>query len=190
MNIFFDWVTDDCNANKKYICDLREFEPVSPPEPMSESEPTEVSESEEEPVLTPLTYTPGEFEYLIGDQPVSQEVAEQACIEWNGSLASINSPQEAAEIYGMLEIDGFYFIGLNEQRQEGTWVNPDGSPFSYVQWEQGQPGNDSTDEDCVAVSHEGSRTEENNWHDLSCNYPSFYICKRPYQEPESESEPE
>jgi hypothetical protein len=113
MNVLYNWVTDDCTVIKKYICDSREFEPVSPPESI---ESTEVSESEVEPVLTPLPYTPGEFEYLIGDQPVSYDVAQQACMQWNGNLASINSPQEALEIYGMLQEDAFYFIGLNEQR--------------------------------------------------------------------------
>jgi hypothetical protein len=69
MNVFYNWRTDDCTISKKYICDYREFEPVTPPEPLEESEPEApvVSESEEEPALTPLPYTQGEFEYLIGE---------------------------------------------------------------------------------------------------------------------------
>lgn len=96
------------------------------------------------------------------------------CAYYNGSLVSITSRDEQSYIEGRLrsQDDLVYWIGATDSMQEAGWRWEDGSPFSYLNWETGQP-NQYGDEDCA-----GMKTSNMRWHDFSCSLRNSFICKK------------
>ena len=59
------------------------------------------------------------------------------------TLASIHS---AADFQGLKDmvISGslsYAWIGLNDRKEERDWVNSDGTPVDYTNWDTGEPNN-------------------------------------------------
>ncbi|GFO21671.1 macrophage mannose receptor 1 [Plakobranchus ocellatus] len=78
-------------------------------------------------------------------------------------------------------LDGPYWIGLNDQKEEGSWKWLDES-FSlvYAHWGPGQPSNHQTaghkeGQDCVEV---GSQKIKTHWNDADCTKAHKFICER------------
>lgn len=85
-----------------------------------------------------------------------------------GKLASLTSAAEINGIQPLLNVvteTDYIWIGLDDQVTEGTYVWADGSPFSYSNWNSGEPSNSGggAGEDCVHTYRNGL------WNDVPCN---------------------
>ncbi|XP_072304766.1 macrophage mannose receptor 1-like [Eucyclogobius newberryi] len=58
------------------------------------------------------------------------------------------------------------------------WEWTDGSPFTYIHWETGNPG-DHHRKDCLSI-----RINNGYWNDDNCEYKRGYICKKKGRKPE------
>lgn len=92
--------------------------------------------------------------------------ARAACEERGASLVKIESEDEDEFIAETMDPwDGeFFWVGLNELDEEGTWVWTDGSTPAYLNFDDDQPDNRDGDQDCVIVN--------DDWFDLHCNNDS------------------
>ena len=103
---------------------------------------------------------------------------------FNCHLASIHSEEENNLVYELLADqiaagEDKFWIGLNDLNQEGTFKFTDETGFSsesYKNWNDGEPNDFQTGEDCVTINR---RTDSSalNWNDFSCNENLMSVCK-------------
>ena len=86
-----------------------------------------------------------------------------------GDLASFKNEEEQSNVDSSSD---WYWIGLTDKEEEGKWVWSDGSNNVWQNW-RGQEPNGGTEENCVAISHDGK------WIDDGCFRPRFFVCKIP-----------
>ncbi|TKR96504.1 hypothetical protein L596_010512 [Steinernema carpocapsae] len=112
--------------------------------------------------------------------------SETLCQTYGAHLASISSLAENLFL-GKLA-DAFYvgtsdkhekaFTGLHYSNKTKTFQWSDGCPFSYANWEEGEPNNyGNSNEDCVEMILSLPGKE---WNDVTCSYDTRTIlCKKP-----------
>ncbi|XP_038049960.1 adhesion G-protein coupled receptor G2-like [Patiria miniata] len=64
------------------------------------------------------------------------------------------------------------WIGLNDKKQEGTFVWVDGTEKNYTNWSGSEPNDANNNEDCTQMWRGG------RWNDLICTRALNYCCKR------------
>ncbi|XP_078091873.1 C-type lection lectoxin-Enh3-like [Mustelus asterias] len=64
------------------------------------------------------------------------------------------------------------WIGLSDIYKEGTFLWTDGSQTDFTKWNQGQPDNHHSNEDCAHLGN----GQQKLWNDLPCNYKLSFIC--------------
>ena len=103
------------------------------------------------------------------------ENARRDCLDYGGDLVSRTSQSEMSFIHNRSPKSSpkFYWIGLNDRRNESQFVWSDGTPYNasvYSNWHPGQP-NDRDGQDCVEFLW-------NNWNDNGCEKEHGYICEK------------
>eukprot|EP00976_Prorocentrum_cordatum_P111454 1195369-Prorocentrum_minimum.AAC.2 len=82
---------------------------------------------------------------------------------------------------------GFFWVGMTDSAQEGTWTATDNGPNRWTYFEDTQPDNYNNAEHCTAVRSTGNPTNW-QWFDVHCGATSQWddssahygaICKRP-----------
>ena len=64
----------------------------------------------------------------------------------------------------------YFWIGVNDIDEEGTFVSIDGRGVSYINWKIGQPDNWSSGEDAVVIRQDGF------WGDVPFTLQYKFIC--------------
>ena len=100
----------------------------------------------------------------------NQADAQNDCIRRGGSLTSILDQEENELLTS--HVDGEYWIGLNDIKEENTWIWEDGQPFEFSNWDNGEPNDYGSGEDCVTLNDKNGE-----WNDLDCDAERPYICK-------------
>lgn len=107
--------------------------------------------------------------------------AEADCVARGGHLASIHDGEDQYELYTQafpLSPDrwkDYWWVGGNDQGEEGMFIWSDGTPFDYSFWLSDQPNDDGGDEDCLDLSW----WVQGTWNDVACEAKLQYICKLP-----------
>lgn len=110
--------------------------------------------------------------YQFIHEEMTWQDAQAYCEDIGGHLVTITSQAEQDFVYtSLVEKYGVAMIGLNDAASEGTWEWVTGEPFSYANWDGGEPNNQGN-EDYVFINANGS------WNDGHANreYNSF-ICE-------------
>ncbi|XP_035660161.1 collectin-10-like [Branchiostoma floridae] len=102
--------------------------------------------------------------------------ATETCRKDGGTLAM---PRDAETNRFLVTLErnkgSFYWIGLHDQRMEGTFEWVDGSALGrYNSWTVEQPDNKDGDEDCVAFSSHSGR---GHWYDEKCRHIEYIFCQ-------------
>ncbi len=115
-----------------------------------------------------------EREYLFCDSGRRQDQALRMCQEAGGTLVEIHS---MAEQDWLLEQTGysFWWIGLTDRIDEGTFVWTSGERLSYVAWHPGEPNDFGIGEDCAGI--EFRYGYEGEWNDERCSAMLPAICE-------------
>ncbi|XP_077993134.1 macrophage mannose receptor 1-like [Glandiceps talaboti] len=111
------------------------------------------------------------------DDYVDWSTAESTCKKSGGHLLSIKDQTEQtfvnARMYGLTS--AVFWIGANDRTYEGGWEWSDGTPFAYLNWNDGEPNNYDhgyTTEDCTEII-----VSSGKWNDHKCDQNIGYICK-------------
>lgn len=102
--------------------------------------------------------------------------AEADCITQGGHLISIHD-QAMQDFLAAMAFDiagGDWWIGLNDQSNEGEFEWTDDSAVDFTAWAGGEPNN-SGNEDCVHLPLWAGGA----WNDLPCGAQGRYICELP-----------
>jgi hypothetical protein len=62
------------------------------------------------------------------------------------------------------------WLGASDEAQEGVWVWVTGEPFTYTNWDFGEP-NDAGGEDCAVYAEFGT------WNDVPCTEYWPFVCE-------------
>ncbi|GFO21670.1 C-type lectin [Plakobranchus ocellatus] len=106
--------------------------------------------------------------------------ARTVCQKDGGDLLTIRDECMTHHLEAKI-LDGPYWIGLSDQKEEGTWrwLN-ESIMLVYKHWGPGQPSNHQTTghkegQDCAEI---GSQKFKTQWNDADCNKAHKFICER------------
>ena len=97
--------------------------------------------------FNPIT---GHIYHLLGQSTWTD--AEAEAVSLGGNLVTVNNAEEDAWIGDTFlseDPNRLFWIGLNDVGQEGVWQWTSGEPFSYANWQLGEPNNAGDFEDVV-----------------------------------------
>jgi len=101
------------------------------------------------------------FEYFIDHTKRDWDDQEKAAVAWGGHLASIHSDEELAFILGIRQgRKRYYFLGGKRKDVAGKWTWTDGTPWSYENWDEGEPNNNKDVQDHLMIKKNGT------WNDV------------------------
>ncbi|MBN3307386.1 MRC1 protein, partial [Amia calva] len=116
----------------------------------------------------------GKYQYYINTQKLSMEDARNYCKKNFGDLVVIEDQSERLFLWKQIsrgDEDQYYIaltVGLDKTFQ---WL--DGSPVTYVAWENNEPNFANNDENCVTMYK-----SMGFWNDINCGMTFASICKR------------
>ena len=103
--------------------------------------------------------------------------AEQFCVGQGAQLALVSSQEEKDDVLKKLNDEGLTYnpilLGGKRNTEKDKWEWLDGTAWSYQNWYEGQPYND-TGLDCMMVAM-------GSWYSQSCEYQSKFICASPME---------
>ncbi len=78
-------------------------------------------------------------------------------------------------------VDSTWWLGATDEATEGTWINVDATPTTYLPWANGEP-NDAGGEDCLGLLAVSGETADRAAfaNDEACGdpFPSICACDR------------
>ncbi|XP_070597166.1 hepatic lectin-like [Erythrolamprus reginae] len=112
--------------------------------------------------------------YFFSVDQVIWHTAKSKCEEMKSELIVITNQEEQNFVQDQVRGDRFW-IGLSDHNDEGQWRWIDSTDFrtSYKNWLEGEPNDNSNNEDCGELYTAGK------WNDVACNAKKFYVCKKP-----------
>ncbi len=99
--------------------------------------------------------------YTITSGAVSWYDAESQARALGGNLATVNDATENGWLNLNFSGYGVLWLGLNDELQQGNYVWTSGAPFSYTNWDSGQPNN-GNNSDYVALRQNGRWADYQN----------------------------
>ena len=111
--------------------------------------------------------------FYFCSEPKKWVTARNFCEDQGAKLASIEKEEEANLVFSTIstfEIDRWW-IGLNDRDEEGVFAWQDGNPLVYEAWNEGEPNNFNSNEDCVEVL-----LSNGLWNDARCRDEKPFIC--------------
>jgi hypothetical protein len=142
------------------------------------SEPPDAGEPP--PTCAGLTFGASCYEFVA--QTVTWDVAEAACVQRNGHLASVESIGEDTFLAAWPQT-----LGIPANDSSGIWLGatdavadndfrwPDNAPLTFTHWGMSQPDNGGGAPDCIEKRNEATAS----WYDQRCTDLKPYICERP-----------
>ncbi|MDA3863725.1 MAG: FG-GAP-like repeat-containing protein [Deltaproteobacteria bacterium] len=108
--------------------------------------------------------------YLSCSEPMTFEQAVQFCGQQHSEMLVLNNDNENNFVASF--ITEAVWLGITDQEEEGNFVTLDNNSPDYTNWEEGQPDNYNSSEDCAVL-----RTSSNKWNDLACDSTQAVVCE-------------
>ncbi len=110
--------------------------------------------------------------YALFDMPMSWSDARAFCLSLGGDLASIGTPAEQQAIAGLAakSTKAYSWLGAKYETDPGTWTWCDGNPFSYTNWDDGQPDAQNGKYFMYTANREISSYADNLIHTITVEY--------------------
>jgi hypothetical protein len=118
--------------------------------------------------------------YLFCDPTANWTVARDTCAGWGYHLVTITDAAENKFVIdkaNTLARDSWW-IGLNDQAKEGTYVWADGTAAGYTVWVTGAPNNGGfggKEQDCVEMM--STLFSGYGWNDGECSNQRHFVCE-------------
>ncbi|XP_048402737.1 tetranectin-like protein [Stegostoma tigrinum] len=114
--------------------------------------------------------------YLASKSAKSYHAANEDCIAQGGTLSIPRGSDEANSLrsYAKKSLIGAreFWIGINDMTTEGKFVDVNGLPITYFNWDRNEPRG-GTRENCVVASI----NSQSKWSDEVCRSEKRYICE-------------
>ncbi|XP_067905967.1 tetranectin-like protein [Heterodontus francisci] len=114
--------------------------------------------------------------YLASKSAKSYHTANEDCIAQGGTLSIPRSSDEGNSLrsYAKRSLSGArdFWIGVNDMTTEGKFVDVNGLPITYFNWDRNEPRG-GTRENCAVASTGG----QGKWSDTVCRTEKSYICE-------------
>ncbi|KAM5236458.1 mannose-binding protein C [Ctenodactylus gundi] len=107
--------------------------------------------------------------FLSSHQPMSFDRAKAVCAQLQASVATPTNAKENAAI--RYTAGGDAFLGFTDEEQEGLFVDRAGNQPTYSNWNQGEPNNVGSGENCVIILSDGK------WNDIPCSQSFVTVCE-------------
>lgn len=108
--------------------------------------------------------------YLVCDtNQLTYNQAEIFCEKAQGKLVTIESEEENTFLTPFVAVSAY--IGFNDLSEEGVFKWLSGKEAVYTNWNEGEPNDSATNEDCGALYTNGK------WNDLPCTRATSFICE-------------
>ncbi|KAM8972469.1 hepatic lectin-like [Pelodytes ibericus] len=123
--------------------------------------------------------------YFFSEKKFNWMKARSLCLGMESDLVVIDSQMEQ-NFLGSKTKDNRYWIGLNDEEDEGVWSWVDGTNYttSFKFWKKGEPNDHEKNEDCAHMWISGE------WNDVHCTYNQCYaICERKHLGPDLDGLP-
>ncbi|XP_051256194.1 ladderlectin isoform X2 [Dicentrarchus labrax] len=111
-------------------------------------------------------------------RPTTWAKAEKNCQSLGANLASVQNIQEYHEIQRLITAASYQskeaWLGGSDAQEERLWLWSDGSPFSYLNWCNGQPDNYRGQQHCLQMNFGADKC----WDDVGCGVPRPFVCAK------------
>ncbi|XP_033624558.1 macrophage mannose receptor 1-like [Asterias rubens] len=165
------WSVANCDMTNNYVCESQRTG-YTPAPVVTEPSPTLPTN-----IGCPVGWIGWGDNCFKPFQPANKKSfwdAEAQCVSLGANLASFHTPEE--ETYLKVQADVFnnepFWIGLHDSQNEGGFEWTDGSVVSYTNWNDGEPNDYNTGEDCTEMFFDNRK-----WNDQSCNQLQGWVCK-------------
>ncbi|XP_053412605.1 C-type lectin domain family 4 member E [Nycticebus coucang] len=117
--------------------------------------------------------------YFFSTNTLTWTLSLKNCSAMSAHLVIINTLEEQEFLFHMKPRKREFYIGLTDQLVERQWQWVDGTPLieSLSFWDEGEPNNLATVEDCATIRD--SSNPRKNWNDVPCFLNMFRICEMP-----------
>uniref|UniRef100_UPI00398E341F tetranectin-like protein n=1 Tax=Pristiophorus japonicus TaxID=55135 RepID=UPI00398E341F len=114
--------------------------------------------------------------YLASKGEKSYHSANEDCIAQGGTLSTPRDSDEGSSLrsYAKRSLTGAkdFWIGVNDMTTEGKYVDVNGLPVTYFNWDRNEPRGGAR-ENCAVASTGG----QGKWSDEVCRSEKRYICE-------------
>ncbi|XP_068091671.1 macrophage mannose receptor 1-like isoform X2 [Hyperolius riggenbachi] len=162
------WKTSSCTENYASIC--KQTSVVAPTDPPQKPGRCPDGSSK--------TWIPFRGHCYIVESSSTRNWAQASleCIRHESTIASVEDEAEKEFLFQHVELltdrTNTFWIGLY-RNVAGRWLWFDGTPMDYVNWNAGEPS-DNSEEECVEMY-----ANKGTWNNVYCSSYKGYICKRP-----------
>ncbi|XP_073485831.1 macrophage mannose receptor 1-like [Aquarana catesbeiana] len=168
IDIDGQWKTASCDENYASVC--KQTSVIAPTEP-----PQKPGKCPDSPSKGWIPFR-GHCYLVESSYTRNWAQASMECLRQGGNLASVEDQLEADFLYHHIELlsdrTNTFWVGLY-RNVEAKWLWLDSTPLDYVNWNTGEPS-DQSDEDCVEMY-----ATKGTWNNIYCSSYRGYICKRP-----------
>ncbi|MEM1256482.1 MAG: lectin-like protein [Cyanobacteria bacterium P01_H01_bin.21] len=121
------------------------------------------------------TVTYNGHQYLITDDRITWQAAQDLAVTLGGNLVTINNASEQQWLTQTFGQHGHLWIGLTDEKSEGNWQWVSGETTTYQNWSPGEPNNWGAGEDYALTGWTQSR-----WNDVSGTWIERGIIEIPH----------
>lgn len=120
-------------------------------------------------VLFSLSESVGRKYFVSSVKKMRFDSVKALCSEFQGSVAT---PMNAEENRAIQNVAGdIAYLGITDQRYENVFEDLTGNGVQYTNWNDGEPNNAGSGEDCVVILANG------RWNDVSCSESFLAVCE-------------
>ncbi len=116
--------------------------------------------------------------FALCDLPMTWSEAAEFCVAQGATLARIDSKAESRALdraaQAMRKTKSKWWIGATDRADEDVFLGTDGAPLAFTRWRNGEPDNDSCNQDCAALGGVGN----GKWTDTHCASRLPFVCRR------------
>ncbi|XP_017391847.1 mannose-binding protein C [Cebus imitator] len=109
--------------------------------------------------------------FLTNGETMTFDKVKALCAQFQASVATPMNQAENTAIQSLVKEEAF--LGITDEEMEGRFVDLTGRRLTYTNWNEGEPNDANSREDCVALRRSGQ------WNDVPCSYSLLAICEFP-----------
>ncbi|KAL4698781.1 hypothetical protein H8959_011438 [Pygathrix nigripes] len=109
--------------------------------------------------------------FLTNGEMMTFDKVKALCAKFQASVATPRNAAENRAIQNLIKEEAF--LGITDENTEGQFVDLIGNRLTYTNWNNGEPNNADSDEDCVLLLKNGK------WNDVPCSSSHLALCEFP-----------